>query len=144
MHLVVFIFYSFDKKSEQIELHQIAFFTSYALAAFAVNYVLLPAFYYQKKYVHFLVSFILIALAVILIEEFVLEKILFPDSRGKYFPGLIRTSLDVLPTIIILSGFKFAWDAHKKQHEVNSLQKAMKDSELQFLKSQINPAFFVQ
>jgi LytS/YehU family sensor histidine kinase len=46
-----------------------------------------------------------------------------------------------MPVIMILAGFKFAWDASKKQLEVEELRSSVKESELQFLKSQINPHF---
>ena len=41
----------------------------------------------------------------------------------------------------MLSGFKFGWDALGKQQEVDELKIAVKESELQFLKTQINPHF---
>ena len=95
----------------------------------------------KKKYIHFLLSLLLTIAVVIIIEEFVLEKIYFPDTKGKKFPGVFYTLLDILPVICILSGFKFAWDALDKQREVEQLKTMVKESELQFLKSQINPHF---
>jgi LytS/YehU family sensor histidine kinase len=47
----------------------------------------------------------------------------------------------VLPVITVLSGFKFAWDALRKQQEVELLKSTIKESELKFLRSQINPHF---
>lgn len=38
-------------------------------------------------------------------------------------------------------GVKFAWDANKKQNQVEELLTSVKESELKFLKSQINPHF---
>jgi len=89
----------------------------------------------------FFILVFLVITAVILIEELILERIYFPDTRGSRFPGVIFTLSQVLPVIIILSGFKFAWDALKRQKEVEELKAAVKDSELQFLTSQINPHF---
>lgn len=79
--------------------------------------------------------------AVILMEELVLEKIYFPEGRGKRFPGIFYSLMDVLPVITILSGFKFAWDVIRKQQQVEELKVHMEESELRFLKSQINPHF---
>lgn len=86
-------------------------------------------------------SVIFIAAAIISIEELVLERIYYPDTRATRFPGVIFSLLDVMPVITILAGFKFAWDASIKQREVDELRSSVKESELQFLKSQINPHF---
>ena len=88
LHLIVFTFYSFDKNEPTIESYQIVFFLNYVLAALVINYILLPRFYYQKKYFLFLTFSILIIVGVIVIEEAVLEQIYFPNTRGQHFPGL--------------------------------------------------------
>nr|WP_256439399.1 histidine kinase [Aquimarina sp. MMG015] len=49
--------------------------------------------------------------------------------------------MSTLPTLSVLAGFKFGWDALIKQREVKELKDSVKESELQFLKSQINPHF---
>ncbi|MFT5167548.1 MAG: two-component system LytT family sensor kinase [Saprospiraceae bacterium] len=141
LHLLVFSFFSFDKNHPQIEFSQVIFFLNYACAVFIINYFLLPRFFYQKKYLQFFTYVLLVIAGVILIEELVIERIYFPDTKGKHFPGVFFSLLDVLPVITILSGFKFAWDALGKQREVDELKATIKESELQFLKSQINPHF---
>ncbi|WP_339657008.1 histidine kinase [uncultured Maribacter sp.] len=141
LHLVLLLFYTFDKHNHNIQPYQVAYFLNYALCAFIINYVLLPLFFYKKKYLVFLISLVMVISLVISIEELVLEKIYFANSRGQDFPGLFFTLLEVMPLIMILCGFKFAWDAVKKQHEVDELNAMVKESELQYLKSQINPHF---
>lgn len=141
LHVVLFIFYSFDKRHPEIQGFQITYFINYALGAFIINYVLLPRFFYRKKYILFFLFVIAIIAAIILMEELVLEKIYFADTRGQGFPGVFFSLLEVMPIITILCGFKFAWDASKKQHEVDKLSAMFKESELQYLKSQINPHF---
>jgi hypothetical protein len=141
LHVLVFIFYSFDKTQPHIAGHQYVFFLNYVIAVFLINYILLPKFYYKKKYIYFFAFVVLVIGGVIVIEELVLEAIYFPDTKGKHFSGLFYSLLDVLPVITILSGFKFGWDALGKQREVDELKSAVKESELQFLKSQINPHF---
>jgi two-component system, LytTR family, sensor kinase len=142
LHGVVFIFYSFDKYKPQITVQQAAFFLNYVVAALLINYFLLPRFVYQKKYLQFFGSIVLILAAVIVVEEALLEPYYFPNTkRAEKFPGVFYCLLDVLPVIAMLSGFKFAWDALGKQKELDELKTAVKDSELQFLKSQINPHF---
>ncbi|MEM6967659.1 MAG: histidine kinase [Bacteroidota bacterium] len=141
LHALVFIFYSIERNQTSIPPYKYAFFANYMVAALVINYILLPRFYYRKKTVSFFVFVLLVIMVVILVEEFILEKIFFTGSRANTFGGLLLTMAQVLPTITMLSGFKFAWDALGKQREVDELKVAVKESELQFLKSQINPHF---
>ncbi|HUH45808.1 MAG TPA: histidine kinase, partial [Arenibacter sp.] len=141
LHIVMFLFFSFDRHKPQLESYKIMAFLNYAIGAFMINYLLLPRLFYRKKYFRFFLSVIVIVATIIVMEEFVLEKIFYPDTRGTRFPGIIYCLLDVLPVITILVGFKFAWDASLKQKEVEELRSSVKESELQFLKSQINPHF---
>ena len=142
LHVLVFIFYSFDRSQPGVEEYQVAFFVNYAAAVAIINYVLLPRLFYTKKYLLFAASVIVLIGLVMLVEEQVLEKIFFPNTRrAARFPGVFVTLFDILPVIAILSGFKFAWDAIGKQRQVEELQATVQESELQFLKSQINPHF---
>ena len=120
---------------------KLSFFLSYTFAALFIGYVLLPRFFYKKRYWLFAFSVFLVLITVIATEELVLEQIFYPNSRGKSFPGFIHTLLEILPTILILVGFKFAWDAQQKQSELEQLNTAMAESRMRFLKSQINPHF---
>ncbi|MEM9884501.1 MAG: histidine kinase [Bacteroidota bacterium] len=141
LHLVVMFFFIYDRQEEGIEAYRIVYFLTYIVAGVLVSYVLLPRFFYTKRYVLFFFYFALIIAANILVEELVLEQIYFPDTRGTRFPGVIFSLMGVLPIITILSGFKFAWDALTKQREVEELRATVRESELEFLKSQINPHF---
>jgi two-component system LytT family sensor kinase len=141
LHSLVFVFYAIDKRNPTIQAYQIPFFLNYALAAVIINYLLFPYFFYKKKYLYFALSLISIVASIIFIEEMILEKIYFPDTKGKRFLGVFYTLVDVLPVPSILVGVKFAWDALIKQREVEYLKNAIQESELQFLTSQINPHF---
>lgn len=141
LHAVVFIFYSFEREAPHFQTYQLVFFLNYSVAVFIINYVLLPQFLYKKKYLLFSFLLFLTVLTTILIEEYVLEQIYFPDTRGQSFQGFFYVLLDIMPVIAILSGFKFAWDLIRKQREVEVLRASVEKSELNFLKSQINPHF---
>lgn len=145
LHAMVFVFYAFDRdgwgEKHQVESYEVYFFLNYALAAAILNYLLFPKLLYPKKYLAFAGALMLLLAFVMLIEEGVLEQIFFPDTRGSHFPGVFRSLIDLLPTITILTGFKFAWDAITKEKELQELQSLITESELQFLKSQINPHF---
>lgn len=142
---MVFLFYSTERYKGQITVlvdePKIMFFLNYAVAAYIINYWLLPKFLYRKRYIHFTLWVMVLIGGVIFMEEGVIEKIYYPDTRGNHFPGVFFNLMTAMPTITILAGFKFAWDAITKQREVEQLQMAVKESELQFLKSQINPHF---
>lgn len=139
--IVVFLFYSIDRKNPQIEGYEFAFFLSLASCAFLINYILLPFFFYKKKYFHFILYLALITLAAVLMEELILEKIYFPNTRGSKFSSIFYTSIGILPVVTILVGFKFGWDLIEKQQQLEDLEAVAKESELQFLNSQINPHF---
>ena len=141
LHVLLFLFFTFDREEPHIEQFKIFAFINYALGAFVINYGLLPRFFYKKHYISFIISAIIVVTAIMLIEEMVLEKIYYPDTKGSRFQGVIYGLMDVMPIITILAGFKFAWDASKKQLEVEELRSSIQESELQFLKSQINPHF---
>lgn len=139
--LFVMFIIDFEKDHTRIDWRNAPLFLNYVTASLLINYWLLPGYFYKRKFVGFGLFFVLIITGVILCEELIMEKIFFPDTRGKGFPGILFTLIEVTPVILILSGAKFAWDAHKKMLEVNELKKAMIDSELQLLRSQVSPHF---
>lgn len=141
LHTVVLALYGISIRDNVLSTQELLFFTNYALAAGLINYFLLPRYLYRKQHLMFSVLVAIIIALVILVEELILEPVFFPDTRGKGFPGFLFTLVEVTPIIAILTGFKFAWDALGKQREVEVLKAAVEESELQFLKSQINPHF---
>jgi hypothetical protein len=141
LHVVLMFFYVLDKHESTVEVARIYIFLQYSIGALIINYVLLPRFFYRKKYLVFAIYVLIIIAVLIAVEELIIEAIFYPDTRGKYFPGIFQSLIDVLPVLIILTGFKFAFDATKKQHELDEMATAVKESELQFLKTQINPHF---
>lgn len=143
--LLVFAFYTYDKDqrdlSFRIEAHDCWFFVNYVVGAFIIGYFLLPRYLYRKRYLAFGIGLLLVIAAVMGVEEGIIEKVYFPDTRGAHFPGIFFNLVGIMPVMTILAGFKFAWDAITKQRELEELQSLVKESELQFLKSQINPHF---
>ena len=142
LHILVFIFYSYDRTDNAFELNRFVFFLNSAFVAAIINYVLFPVFFYKKKYVMFFMLICLILALAIVNEELVLEQIFFSNSkRSETFPGVFFTLVEILPVVSVLSGFKFTWNAIKNKREIEKLTTLVKESELQFLKSQINPHF---
>lgn len=142
LHIVLFFFFSFDRHSPVIGWVHVAFFFNYAMAALVINYWLIPLFYNKRQFMVFTFFISVLIAMVIGIEELVLEQVYFPGTdRAKFTPNVFYCLLDVLPIIVILVGFKFAWDIHDKQKRIDELNQLIKDSELQYLKNQINPHF---
>lgn len=130
----------FVKDHPHVHWHELLFFINYIATAIFIGYFLLPQFLYKKKHYKFAIyTTISIGISVI-IEEFILEQIYFPDDRGSHF-DLLFTLYDILPHILILVGFKFAWDATQKQNKIDKLDKIIFESQLKYLNSQINPHF---
>ncbi|MGH1335386.1 MAG: sensor histidine kinase [Aureispira sp.] len=138
---LIFIFYAIDRRHPQIELSEFFFFLNIASVAFIINYFLFPAFFYTKKYYQFVVGLVLVLLGAFFIEEWVLEQIYFPNTVRSRVSSLLFTVLKMLPVLTIFVGFKFGWDLIEKQRQVEQLQRMVKESELQYLNSQINPHF---
>ncbi|OJJ21486.1 hypothetical protein BKI52_13145 [marine bacterium AO1-C] len=139
--VLFFLTKALDRHHSHLHNYDFYFFANYLVAVIMINYWLLPRFFYQKKYGLFTLGIVVTLTIVILIEELVLEKIFFPNSRGSSFPGVIHTLGEIAPTIIIFIGIKMGWDIHIKQKEMDKLKNLMSESELKFLKTQINPHF---
>lgn len=141
LNIMVFVFFSFDRRIPGIEPYKIFFYLNYAVAGLIINYFMLPRYLYKNRYWEFAIYTLVMVTIIIFVEESFLEKIFYPDTRGRKISGIFLMILSTMPTITILVGFKFAWDALTKQREVLELRNSVRESELQFLKSQINPHF---
>lgn len=124
-----------------IEEATIVTYLTYVFGASIINYFLLPKFFYTKKYVTFFISVGVVIATIIILEETVLESIYYPTTRATRYPGILFNLLKITPTLVAVVGFKFAWDATIRQRELEQLKHTIRESELQFLKSQINPHF---
>lgn len=125
-----------------LQLVDFVFALNYFLVILLINYQLLTRFFYRKRYAIFILLSVLAMAIAVLIEEFVLEQIFFPGSnRAKNFAGFLPNMLEIGPTIIFFVGFKLAWDNLKKQSALEQVEKEKTESQLQFLKSQLNPHF---
>ena len=139
--VVLFFIYSFDKNNPSIGWDKLVFFIHYVLLAFIINYIFLPRFFYKKKYLYLFLAVTVLFVYAYFMEEYVLEKLFYRDHRGRKISNFFFTLLGIAPLVITMVSFKFAWDASKKQNQVEQLESSVKESELRFLKSQINPHF---
>ncbi len=113
-----------------------------ALLFLLVNYVLIPKFFYSKKYLLFFAS-LMGAIALFgIVEEGVLEKILTPNTKGLndvtwqsiyWFYGEILVPLMTFMTI------KFVFDNFAQEQKLERIEQDRLTNELKLLKSQIQP-----
>ncbi len=139
--IILFFIYSFDKDSPSIGWDKLVFFCHYVFLALVINYIFLPRFFYKKKYLKLFLVLIILFIYAYFSEEYILERLFYRDNRGLKISNIFLTLLDIIPLVFTMVGFKLAWDASRKQHQVEALQSSVKESELRFLKSQINPHF---
>jgi len=117
---------------------------SHILLTVIHNFWLIPHFFYKNRYPAYLLLVLGSLIAFGALEEGIWEQIFYPETRGTSF-GLrdIFYSWFELGTILFLFGaYKLVWDHQKKQKKINELEKEKAESELKFLKSQINPHVF--
>ncbi|PHI21113.1 histidine kinase [Lewinellaceae bacterium SD302] len=140
LHGLVLIFFAVSRSHPEISAAEWAYFALYALGCLAISYFLLPRYLYRRRYLLFGMGLMLIVGIFILVEELILEPIYYPKRAGR-FPGIFMSLLEILPVVTALVATKFAWDAHKAQGRVMELESAIVASELQLLRSQIDPHF---
>jgi sensor histidine kinase YesM len=131
----------FDKNEPGLQWHKVVYKLNYIGAALTVNYYLLPRYFYTKKYGAFVIGFLILLTAVVMVDEFIVEWLFYRDSARYRNVLFLMTLISSLPTILLIIGFKFAWDAIQKQQKIDSLNRMVAESNLQFLNSQINPHF---
>jgi len=139
--VLLFLLDIFDKNDPGLHWHKIAYKLNYTAAALFVNYYLLSRFFYKKKYGVFAFGFLAVLATVVLVDEYVVEWLFYRNSPRYENVLVLMTLLDSLPTILLIIGFKFAWDSIQKQQNIDTLKRMVAESELQFLNSQINPHF---
>ena len=83
--LIFFLVTGLRREDQQFEFQRFFFMANYAVAALVINYFLLPRFFYDKKFTSFWIGVIIVLVLAVLMEELVLEKIFFPDTRGLVF-----------------------------------------------------------
>lgn len=140
VHILLFMTIAVTKRDPDIHVGEVLIFINYAIAAFLISFIIVPKFYKDRSVVILVISTIVVVIASILVEELFLERIFFPENRGKTL-NVLFTILQIFPKIMMLVGFKLGWDTLVMRNEMEKLKDLARQSELQFLQSQINPHF---
>ncbi len=144
VHALLWVLYllatAYSRREPGLELYQLVFTFNYIIVVTLVNYVFLPRLFYRKRYKAFFGAVAAVLFASMLLEELVLEKIFFPDTRGDYFNPYYAL-IQISTTVGFFGGFRLAWDYHFTTRAMETLEKEKAESQLNYLKSQINPHF---
>ena len=149
--LLAFIFYyigyTFEMYEGRLEVSQsmgknVIFVLCHGVVFAIVNYIFIPQLFYRKKIVLFFLALIGLIAVYGAFEEGVLEKWLYPDTRGKNnltLQAIYYTFGELLLPLFGFMSLKFFSDNIENQRKIEAIQRNSLSNELKFLKSQIQP-----
>jgi len=117
-----------------------------ALLVYSTNYLLIPKLLYKKKYLIFFAVYLSLIFGVGLLKIYVNEKLLSPFFHGiDVFSDFRERVYDnIIPLFLLTStgaAIKLVSDYVQTQRRLAAISKEKSETELKFLKSQINPHF---
>ncbi len=117
-----------------------------ALMVYITNYILIPGLLYKKSYVAFCLCFFVMVSASSLFKIYLIGQILYPDGSFVLFDERFKERVydNVIPHFLLVStgaAFKLLLDYAKAQRRMGEMAKEKAETELIFLKSQMNPHF---
>jgi sensor histidine kinase YesM len=119
--------------------------TDLALLIYLTNYLLIPRLLYKKKYALFVASFVLMILLSSTTKLY-LTSVILETPELFTFSGNMKTRLydNVIPHFFLViagAAIQLMLDYGKMQQRLAEVAKEKAETELNFLKSQINPHF---
>ncbi len=134
--------YSTKRIAVKITLIKVA---DLAALVYLTNYILIPRFLYKKKYADFISLFILLIVASALLKVYLMSEIfnrpqLFSLS-GNLKERLYENVISDFFLVVAGAAFRLIFDYIKMQQRLAEIAKEKAETELNFLKSQINPHF---
>ena len=141
LYSILFLSFVVDHEGYHFSGGYVALFSVYIAFSLLAILFLIPLLFDRKKYLTFIASLFLMLICVLFIEEFIIERIFWPSTRGRHFPGFFITLVEFSSYVIIPVGMKLILNFVQTRHEKEQLELAIKESELQRLKTQINPHF---
>jgi two-component system, LytTR family, sensor kinase len=114
-----------------------------AILVYITNYILIPRILYKKRYVSFVVVLLLMIVTSSVIKMYWIGHLLSPATPLNIFDHFkVRIYDNVFPHILLVStgiAFKLLLDNRRAQKRLIEMAKEKAETELQYLKSQINP-----
>jgi len=117
-----------------------------AVMVYITNYLLIPRLLYKKKYIPFAGIFFLMIFCSGIFKINLIAHILNPSAAILIFEGDFKTRVydNLIPHFLLVStgaAFKLLLDYARAQKRLGDMAKEKAESELIFLKSQMNPHF---
>jgi sensor histidine kinase YesM len=116
-----------------------------ALLVYITNYLLIPQLLYKKKYVLFGIFYIILVVGFSILKMDIEGQIMHRPDLFNFNTNLkVRVYDIVIPHFLLVStgaAFKIMIDYSRAQRRLGELAKEKAETELNFLKSQINPHF---
>lgn len=130
-----------DRYGYSLGIPELVIKSVYILPVVLNNVVLIPRLLYRSRYWLYGLLLLVIVFTTGLFEELVLENIFYPTTRGGDLTvgGVQNAAFKIGFVVGLFSSFKLLWDYQRKQKQVSDLEKEKVESELKFLKSQVNP-----
>ncbi len=136
--------YWYSLKSNLIE------FPLNILITYFTIYFLIPRYILKKKYFHFFALFSLSLILFYLVRTglnyILVTKDIWPEAQGNQEPftliHVIELSIGAVYVIALVSAIKLTYDWLNEKRRNDELQRVQLQTELNFLKSQIQPHFF--
>ncbi|MES1221224.1 MAG: histidine kinase, partial [Bacteroidota bacterium] len=116
-----------------------------ALLVYITNYLLIPQLLYKKKYVLFGITYVLLVIGFSILKMYVEGQIMNRPDMFNFSNNLkVRIYDNIIPHFLLVStgaAFKIMIDYARAQKRLGDMAKEKAETELNFLKSQINPHF---
>ena len=132
----------FTHEKPSLHAGEIVYMVLRGVLAVVLLYGLVPRFLYKGEYALFC-FFTLLATALFgSFEEGVIEPFFFPYTRGAdplSVTGVIYAAIETMPMLAVMTVIKLAWDSKEAQKNLVAVHSEKVESELKFLRSQINP-----
>lgn len=116
-----------------------------ALLVYITNYLLIPQLLYKKKYFLFGIMYVLLVISFSILKMYVEGQIMNRPDMFNFSTNLkVRIYDNIIPHFLLVStgaAFKIMIDYARAQRRLGDMAKEKAETELNFLKSQINPHF---
>lgn len=115
-----------------------------ALMVYVTNYLLIPQFLYKKKYILFGICFVVLIFVFSIIKLYIEIDLMQLRAFNIWDRFKVRVYDNIIPHFLLVStgaAFKLLMDYAKAQRRLGDMAKEKAETELNFLKSQINPHF---